>query len=124
MSESKHEFEKPAWLNELQQKSWEPEILLSGIVLYGMFQIPDLLDSFLEFGNDNLFGSTTDLDNFVSSIKVALYWLIGTLILHLISRGIWVGMVGLSYTFPNGINRDRLKMSGKFTSTIDIDIII
>ncbi|HCX21514.1 MAG: hypothetical protein CMB80_13420 [Flammeovirgaceae bacterium] len=119
MSESKHEFEKPAWLNELQQKSWEPEILLSGIVLYGMFQIPDLLDSFLEFGNDNLFGSTTDLDNFVSSIKVALYWLIGTLILHLISRGIWVGMVGLSYTFPNGINRDRLKMSGKFTNTID-----
>ena len=73
MSESKHEFEKPAWLNELQQKSWEPEILLSGIVLYGMFQIPDLLDSFLEFGNDNLFGSTTDLDNFVSAIKVALY---------------------------------------------------
>ena len=37
----------PKWLTELQQRSWEPEILLSGIVLYGMFKVPDLLDDFL-----------------------------------------------------------------------------
>ncbi len=31
--------ENPDWLDELQKKSWEPEILLSGIVLYGMFKM-------------------------------------------------------------------------------------
>ena len=116
---SNQEMNKPNWLSELQQKSWEPEILLSGIVLYGLFQIPAILDSLLLYGNDNLFGDTTDLDNLVNSLKVALYWLTCGLILHLVSRGIWVGMVGLSFTFPNGLNKDRLKVSGKFEKVLD-----
>ncbi|MEQ8238226.1 MAG: hypothetical protein RIA69_03395 [Cyclobacteriaceae bacterium] len=108
-----------SWLTELQQKSWEPEILLSGIVLYGLFQIPAILDALLLYGKDNLFGDTTDLDNLISSLKVALYWLTCGLILHLISRGIWVGMVGLSFTFPNGMNKERLKVTGKFEQQLD-----
>ncbi|WP_421873733.1 hypothetical protein [Marinoscillum sp.] len=119
MSEASENPNKPGWLTELQQKSWEPEILLSGIVLYGLFQIPDMLDSFLEYGNANLFGETTDLDNLVNSLKVALYWLTCGLILHLISRGIWVGMVGLSFTFPEGVNKDNLKMSGRFSRVLE-----
>ena len=116
---SNQETNKPNWLTELQQKSWEPEILLSGIVLYGLFQIPSILDSMLLYANDNLFGDTIDLDSLVNSLKVALYWLTCGLILHLISRGIWVGMVGLSFTFPYGINKNRLKVSGKFEQVLD-----
>ncbi len=111
--------EKPTWLSDLQQKSWEPEILLSGIVLYGMFQAPGLLDSFLAFAKLNLFGTFTDLDNFIALLKIALYWLTFGLILHLISRGIWVGMVGLSFTFPKGINKDNLKLSPLFQKRIE-----
>ncbi len=111
--------EKPNWLSELQQKSWEPEILLSGIVLYGMFQAPGLLDNFLAFAKLNIHGNFNDLDNLIALLKIALYWLTLGLILHLISRGIWVGMVGLSFTFPNGINRDRLKLSPRFREKIE-----
>ncbi|MEQ8906585.1 hypothetical protein [Ekhidna sp.] len=104
----------PKWLSELQQKSWEPEILLSGIVLYGMFKVPGLLDQFLSFFKLNIFGNSNDIDNLVALFKMGIYWLISGLILHLICRGIWIGMVGLSYTFPNGIRQDRLNYKEKF----------
>jgi hypothetical protein len=109
----------PKWLEELQQKSWEPEILLSGIVLYGMFKMPELLDQGLIFFKSYIFGQTSDVDNLVMVLKVAIYWLIAGLVLHLISRGIWVGMVGLSYTFDQGINTDNLNYQGKFKDKVN-----
>lgn len=108
----------PNWLKELQQRSWEPEILLSGIVLYGMFKVPELLDDFLKFFKVNIFGNSSDINNLVALFKMGIYWLIGGLILHLICRGIWIGMVGLSYTFPNGIQEDKLSYKGKFKEKI------
>lgn len=78
----------PAWLTELQQKSWEPEVLLSGIVLYGMLKMPGLLDDFAYFYKTNFRTGTTDIDTFVLMMKIAIYWLTGGLIAHLISRGI------------------------------------
>lgn len=109
----------PRWLEELQQRSWEPEILLSGIVLYGMFKVPDILDSFLAFFKLNIFDNSQDIDNLIALFKMGIYWLIGGLILHLICRGIWIGMVGLSYTFPNGIRRDKLKYQAKFQNKLE-----
>ena len=119
MSKNSPQIEKPAWLDELQQKSWEPEILLSGIVLYGMFQAPDLLDRFYQYATLNLYDNSSDIENLVTILKIAFYWLTFGLILHLISRGIWVGMVGLSFTFPKGINKDKLKLSPTFEKVID-----
>ena len=108
----------PNWLKELQQRSWEPEILLSGIVLYGMFKVPDLLDQLLKFFKVNIFGNTSDINNLVALFKMGIYWLIGGLILHLICRGVWIGMVGLSYTFPDGIQQDKLDYRGGFKEKI------
>lgn len=109
----------PKWLDELQQKSWEPEILLSGIVLYGMFKVPDALDSMLNFFKLNIFGNSQDIDNLVALFKMGIYWLISGLILHLICRGIWIGMVGLSYTFSDGIKKSNLNYKGKFNEKVD-----
>ncbi|MEQ9467901.1 MAG: hypothetical protein RLN88_10855 [Ekhidna sp.] len=108
----------PKWLEELQQRSWEPEILLSGIVLYGMFKVPDLLDGFLAYFKLNIFGNSQDIDNMVALFKMGIYWLITGLILHLICRGIWIGMVGLSYAFPKGIRHDRLNYHGRFQEKV------
>ena len=104
---------KPSWLEELQLRSWEPEILLSGIVLYGMFKTPDLLDQAYYFFVTNI-SNAGDIENFVALIKVATYWLIFGLILHLVSRGIWVGMIGLSFTFPKGMDLENLRAADNF----------
>ena len=108
----------PRWLEDLQQKSWEPEILLSGIVLYGMFKVPELLDSFLAYFKLNIFGNSTDIDNLVALSKMGIYWLITGLIMHLICRGIWIGMVGLSYAFPEGIRADKLDYQSPFREKV------
>ncbi|WP_462249877.1 hypothetical protein [Ekhidna sp.] len=118
MKDEKHPI-VPKWLEELQQRSWEPEILLSGIVLYGMFKVPDLLDDFLMFFKLNIFGNSTDINNLIAFFKMGIYWLITGLILHLICRGIWIGMVGLSYTFPTGIRGDRISYKEKFKEKVD-----
>ena len=112
-------FNIPKWLEDLQQRSWEPEILLSGIVLYGMFKVPALLDRFLTFFRQNIFGNTQDIDNLVALFKMGIYWLITGLILHLICRGIWIGMVGLSYTFPRGIRIERISYKEKFKRKVE-----
>ena len=104
----------PKWLEELQQKSWEPEILLSGIVLYGMFKVPDLLDDFLSFYELNIYGNSNDINNLVALFKMGIYWLITGLIMHLICRGIWIGMVGLSYSFPKGIRMEKIDYQEPF----------
>ena len=118
MKEDK-EIPVPKWLKDLQQKSWEPEILLSGIVLYGMFKVPDLLDAFELYFEANIFGNSNDVNNLIGLSKMGIYWLITGLILHLICRGIWIGMVGLSYTFPQGIRKDKLSYQGKFYDKVD-----
>lgn len=104
----------PKWLIDLQQRSWEPEIILSGIVLYGLFQLPEKLDQFLLYFKSNVFGLTTDIDILVSIAKISIYFLVTGLITHLIGRGVWAGLLGLSYIFPEGINHDRLRLRPRF----------
>ncbi len=107
----------PKWLKDTQIRSWEPEILLSGIVLFGLFKIPEQLDNLLWYVKNNISGSG-DWNNFVSMMKVAIYWLITGLFLHLIARGLWVGLVGLSYVFPDGVNKEKLNFKYGFKNTI------
>jgi hypothetical protein len=111
--------ETPRWLEELQQRSWEPEVLLSGIVLFGMFKVPPLLDKGYVFFSSQVFSSTSEVSNLVAILKMGISWLIMGLILHLICRGIWVGMVGLSYTFPDGVNTERLKFKHRFKARVE-----
>ncbi len=108
----------PKWLEDLQQKSWEPEILLSGIVLYGMFKVPELLDGFQSYYKLNIHGNSNDIDNLIALFKTGIYWLITGLIMHLICRGIWIGMVGLSYTFPKGIQMEKIHYKEPFASKV------
>lgn len=113
------ETSTPTWLQNLQQRSWEPEILISGIVLYGMFQVPSLLDELLFYFTENIDNLTNGGDILIAILKIGVYWLIIGLILHLISRGIWIGVVGLSYTFPDGIRTERLNFQAKYLNTIN-----
>ncbi|WNB18490.1 hypothetical protein [Marivirga arenosa] len=117
--QKKNSQPKPKWLLKLQLNSWEPEILLSGIVLYGMFQVPLLLDQFLLFFSSEVYNDMNAMFTLVAILKIGVFWLIGGLILHLITRGLWVGMVGLSYTFPNGIKPDKLKFQPKYLAKVN-----
>ncbi|MCI4650628.1 hypothetical protein [Phaeodactylibacter sp.] len=115
------EQETPAWLLRVQEQSWEPEILVSGIVLYGLFQAPALLERlqhFLSHFSFEVFSAGTADESMVAVLKVANVWLIGGFMVHLLLRSIWVALVGLSYVYKNGVDISRLKMGESYNRLI------
>ncbi|MGK7394295.1 MAG: hypothetical protein ACNS62_06970 [Candidatus Cyclobacteriaceae bacterium M3_2C_046] len=105
----------------MQEHSYEPEILFSGVILFALLQIPaelDRLQKFLQYKSIGVF-YTSNIDEFIIvGLKIAVIWLIIGFATHLIFRSIWIAIVGLSYVFPQGINLKKLKLSGRYQQKI------
>ena len=103
--------ETPDWLIEAQNKSWEPEILISGLTLTSLFILSGHLYNF--FG---LLIQEYAVIEVIAHISYGISLIILTglkmiLIIHLILRGLWTALVGLSYVYPDGVNRANLPES-------------
>jgi len=108
---------KPAWLRRVQEQSWEPEILISGIVLFTLFQLPEMIREFNSYLNNNSIAFFADgnlNDTISSALILAVYWLISGFSLHLFLRSVWTAFIGLSYIYPQGINREQLAYQSRF----------
>jgi hypothetical protein len=90
--------------------TWELELLLSGAVLVALFQLPELIDRAFDRYEPHL-GRAGSMSLFFAYWygKAMVLALIGTFVLHLASRGYWVGLVGLDSVFPRGVRWDELK---------------
>lgn len=112
----------PAWLKRTQEGSWEPEVLISGIVLLALTQVPRLLRQlhyWLEERTARFYFYTSDIDDIIiDTLILSAYWLIAGLIFHLIMRSLWVSFVGLSFAFPNGINTERMRFQPWFSKRL------
>ena len=106
-----NEKRTPDWLLEVQNKSWEPEILISGITLTFIFILSNHIYNFYgmlvqDFG---VFDAIARMLYRISVIAITGLKII--LIVHLILRGLWTGCVGLSFVFPAGVNKEKLYKS-------------
>lgn len=100
----------PKWLKTIQLNSWEAELLISALVLYALFKVPDYIEKLsLQTFERGSFAIT-----FSRMVKQAVDLLKIGYVLHIIVRGVWVSSVGLSYVFPKGIQHETLKFKGKF----------
>jgi len=109
------------WLQRVQEQSWEPEILISGIVLFALFQIPQLIRQgadFLDVYSIMIFSNGTFDETMSVVLLTANYWLIIGFTAHLISRSIWAAFVGLSYIYKDGIKLDRLNYGERYKRII------
>ena len=105
------------WLEQLQQNSWELELIISGLAIFGLIQFSEYINSAGRYHTANI------SDDVVSDIKVILLVLgdIGTsififnLIIHLFVRGLWIGAVGLRYV-SGDFDFDQLNFSDQITS--------
>ncbi len=120
----KNENEKlgtPKWLKRVQEQSWEPEILISGVVLLALFQLPDkvdLLGDYLLKFSYPIFSGGNSTVVLVAFIKIAIYWLLAGFGTHLFFRSIWVAYIGLSYAYPKGTKMDRFKFHKRYKKLI------
>ncbi len=104
------------WLEKLQQESWQLELLISGLALYGIYASQDVITSleyYFTVNNNSSFG-------FIPFIIIDILWISRTiflinLLIHIIVRGFWIGAIGLRYV-SGDIDYKELNYSDRFTS--------
>jgi hypothetical protein len=117
MDQPSHKKQTENWLERMQEQSWEPEIIISGIVLYALYQMPGLiqqLDHFLLNYSFWIFSSGTVDDLLIALLLVANIWLIIGFTSHLFLRSVWIAYIGLSFVYKKGIQTDRLNFRDQY----------
>ena len=117
MSNPSQQKQPDHWLARVQEQSWEPEIIISGIVLFALYQIPELIGRLAHFLTNyslSIFSGGTADEALISLLMVANVWLIIGFTAHLFLRSVWVAYVGLSYVYKEGIRVDRLRFRERY----------
>ncbi len=99
--------EKPTWLQILEAESWQAEMLVSGVAIYGALLLPDLIRQLIDMALLWLPEGALNICYFIFwYLTICASILIVSFILHFVLRALWIGMIGLVSVFPNGINRN------------------
>jgi hypothetical protein len=96
------------------------ELLLTGFVLIGLLQLPGHLDHlqetwWLKIEGSNVFKSYL-IGLPIAILQTGIRIMTINLVLLLLLRGFWIGMIGLSSAFPKGINHEQLSFSKRFSN--------
>jgi hypothetical protein len=91
--------------------TWEVELLISGVAVFAMLQLPGWLDDRF-FGLSPRFDADwmQPLEMIYIYLKSATLILAATFSLHLLLRAQWIAVVGMYSVFPDGIRWERLRM--------------
>lgn len=112
--------ERPEWLKQLTDKSWNLELVISGAAIFMATYLPGAVDELLRLSLENLVVEE-NYNNIAlpllafSFMKVVAWILIGTFIVHFILRAFWAGLVGLHTVYEQGIIYEKLPYQTDFT---------
>jgi hypothetical protein len=95
---------------ELHRRSWELELLISGAVIFSLFQIPSTLTQAIDWARAHVGqGSTREaLMMALVYLESVVYVLAINLMLHFVLRAFWISLIGLGSAFPQGIRYEKL----------------
>lgn len=105
------------WLDQLQQESWQLELLISGFAIFlligglGPYHALEFKIERLSLTNDG-YGMLI-LPYLI--FRMAYYILLLSLLLHVIMRGLWISTVGLRYV-SGDIDFERLAYTPRFSA--------
>ena len=104
-----------AWLDKLQQESWQLELLISGFAIFGLFELRNFLTGSMELVYANYHSDFTIQVTYtmlvVSFLVTQIF--IANLLIHILVRGLWIGAIGLRYV-SGDIDYDKLKYNERF----------
>ena len=100
----KHQTKKSSksWLERLKDESWEAELLVSAIAIYGTFQLFGLIN-----WGTNIFIDILNPNQYLIGYMIIFFGLVAVSILaamfviHFFLRAYWIGLVGLNSVFPD-----------------------
>jgi hypothetical protein len=104
-------IENPPALPPRTTPTWEVELLISGVAVFAMLQLPGWLD-------DAMFAVEPRLDQQWRMVAILAYIysksaavvLAATFALHLLLRAQWVAQMGVHSVFPDGIRTNQARM--------------
>ena len=106
----------PKWLKNLQENSWELELLISGGAIFTLFQITEYVYSGLD--TFKMMTPMLGTDIIFISVFITLKILTIGFIAHLCLRAYWLSLVCVNYVYPNGINFHKIKRNKPFNVDI------
>ncbi|WP_018620480.1 hypothetical protein [Spirosoma luteum] len=103
-------------LRELTAQSWNLELAISGVAMFAILQLPDLLESAFGYLRYNYMTHTDGVAAMLPSLAYSLiratcHVLFAAFLANFVMRAFWVGLVGLLAVFPSGIRYDRIPFS-------------
>ncbi|NBC08388.1 MAG: hypothetical protein GVY26_14435 [Bacteroidetes bacterium] len=106
---------KPDWLQRLEQESYQAELIISGVAIFGTLQLPSLIKKLVIFSLDSFSQNFMEVGYllFVYLI-IASELLIVSFVLHFLLRTLWIGNIGLASVYPEGIKLETDKFSEDF----------
>ena len=91
--------------------TWEMELLVSGATIFGLLQVPHLLDvAYFKLVNLSPQAYAAWLQPLFVYAKVTVVTLVLTFLAHLCLRGYWVALVGMDSVYPGGIRWERMRL--------------
>jgi hypothetical protein len=91
--------------------TWEVELLISGVAVFAMLQLPGWLDDRMLMLRPRFDADWSELLLLMGFyLKGATIILAVTFALHLLLRAQWIALVGMHSVFPDGIRWERLRM--------------
>ncbi len=123
-SKNRNNEELTSWLEQLQQNSWNLELIISGFSLFLLFQAQKGI-TYLE-GYISMYSNyAPEIDFFLSfvpsflTICISLFKI--NLVVHVFLRGLWIGTIGLRYV-SQGIEIKQLGYAKKFHDFLDEEL--
>ncbi len=103
--------EDPHFLSRRTTPTWEVEMLISGVAVFAMLQLPGLLD-------DAVFALRPRFEERWQVLLILAYMyakgaaliLALTFVAHLLLRARWIALVGMHSVYPDGIRWDQLRI--------------
>jgi len=95
--EEQNEQQRPEWLQRLEDESWQAELIISGLALYGSLQLPEFIYLIIDF-----FILHLPVDQYFTGYGITYALLLGVSILsgffiiHFVLRAYWIGLIGMN----------------------------
>jgi len=114
--ESLDKKKNPKWLRRLERESWQAELLVSGVALFGCLQLPNLLYSLADFMLNILPIEQYFVGHVICFANLlAVAFLTAFFFFHFVLRAYWIGLIGLNSVFPEGHKTESKMYSPLYT---------
>ena len=111
--------DQPKWLESLARQSWEAELIMSGLAIYGASALIPVVDKLVEQMVFKFDDRILEILNYAFLyVYVALTLIMMSFIAHFALRLLWVGTLGLSSVYPGGINLQNESYTRSFLQKV------